>query len=164
MFVVTLTPEAKCAPGKGTFGLRARAGGDFFLVGVGGGEGGVPPSVVVVTPAGRVRQCVIGVVYSLEFLRACGALGGVGGNAVRVGFKGLPGGGVLSEKVGGEHGEGGGTSCRHRGSVAASLSKRPRELSNSRAMRLWTRLETLSDYNLEWRLPVEGVNNAQFMP
>ena len=44
---------------------------------------------VVVAAAGRVGEGVVGVVYALEFLGAGGAFGGVGGDAVRVGFQGL---------------------------------------------------------------------------
>lgn len=98
MLVVSSTPEAEGAPGKGAFGLlRAGAGGDFFFVGAGGGEGGVLAGGVVVAPAGGVGECIVGVVYFLEFLCAGSALGGVGGDAVGVGFEGLSRREVFSE-------------------------------------------------------------------
>jgi len=41
---------------------------------------------IVVAPARRVGKGVVGVIYLLEFPGACGALGGVGRDAVGMGF------------------------------------------------------------------------------
>lgn len=43
-------------------------------------------SGIVVAAAGRVRECVVGIVYLLEFLGTGRAFGGVGGYTIGVGF------------------------------------------------------------------------------
>ena len=76
----------------------------FFRVGGGGGRGRgvglVGARGVVVAAARGVGEGVVGVVYLLEFLGARGALRGVGGDAVRVGFQGLSFGVGLGEVLG----------------------------------------------------------------
>ena len=57
---------------------------------------------IVVAAAGGLREGVVGVIYLLEFLGAGGAFGGVGGDAVGVGFQCLSG--VRMGMSGGVHG------------------------------------------------------------
>jgi hypothetical protein len=93
--------EAEGGPGERGFWSGA-GGGNFFVIGVGGCEGGVAAGGVVVGAAGGVGEGVVGVVYLLEFLGAGGAFGGIGRDSVGVVFQGL------SERMG--QSDGGGVS------------------------------------------------------
>jgi len=115
--VGALAGEVVPCPGVGALG-RARAaaggggtarrfwfvGGEGLVGGVGVGKGvgvGLPRAAeelalgVVLAAPGGIRQGVVGVVDYLELARAGGALGGVLGDAVWVGFEGGSGMGVL---------------------------------------------------------------------
>lgn len=90
LFRFGLGAETEGGPGEGGGAALGRRGaGDFFGVGVGvfcGGGEVVVAGGVVVAAAGGVREGEVGVVYLLEFFGAGGAFGGVGGDAVGVGF------------------------------------------------------------------------------
>ena len=87
LFCPLVRREAEIGPGKAAGGnVIAR---DFFFVRVvGGGVGKGRARGVVVPPPVGVGERVVGVVYGLELFGARGPLGGVGGDAVRVGFEG----------------------------------------------------------------------------
>lgn len=98
--VLRLAAEAEAAPGEAARDAASCRGlgigvGDLFVrvprcggCGGAGAEAVVDAGGVVVAAAGWVGECVIGVVYDLEFARPFGAFWGVGGDAVGVGFQG----------------------------------------------------------------------------